>query len=119
MNDFLSFRKMITPLFIQVIFWITVIIIVLSGLFTMATGGSQGVFTGLIMIVLGPLFARIYCELLIILFRIYDELVAIRTGAPPSQQGFPVMPAAPQYVPPPAPGQYPPPPPPGQYPPAR
>ena len=30
MNDFLSFRKFITPLFIQVIFWLFVIMIVLA-----------------------------------------------------------------------------------------
>src|SRR5689334_13292938 len=100
MGDFLSFRKMITPIFIQAIFWIMVGIVVIAGLITMATGGSQGVFSGLIAIVIGPLFIRIYCELLIILFRIYDELVAIRTGATGSMggpHGFPVMPPAPQY----------------------
>jgi len=114
MNDFVSFRKMITPLFIQVIFWLFVILIVISALFTMFQGGAQ-IFVGLIMLVVGPLVARIYCELLIILFRIYDELVAIRTGTPPGTgggAGFPVMPATPQgYVPPPAYAQPAPPPP--------
>jgi hypothetical protein len=102
MNDFLSFRKMITPIFIQFIFWLFVVMVVLGGLITMFQGGAS-IFAGLIMIVLGPLFARMYCELLIILFRIYDELVAIRTGTPPGGggQGFPVMPPA-GYAPPPA-----------------
>jgi hypothetical protein len=89
MNDILSFRKMITPVFIQAIFWIVVIMVVVASLITMIT---QSFFAGLIGLVLGPLFIRIYCELLIILFRIYDELVAIRTGTPPGGQGFPVMP---------------------------
>jgi hypothetical protein len=104
MNDFLAFRKMITPIFIQVIFWLFVIMIVIAGLFSMFQGGSA-IFSGLLMIVVGPLFVRVYCELLILLFRIYDELVAIRTGTPPGgATGFPVMPAAgPQgYAPPPA-----------------
>jgi hypothetical protein len=92
MNEFLSFRKMITPLFIQVIFWLMVGLCVLGGLINMFQGGVN-IFVGLVMIVLGPLFIRIYCELLIVLFRIYDELVGIRTGATMGgPRGFPVMP---------------------------
>ena len=108
MNDFLSFRKMITPIFIQVIFWLFVIMIVIAGLASMLQGGTA-IFSGLLMIVVGPLFVRVYCELLILLFRIYDELVAIRTGTPPGggQQGFPVMP--PTGYPAPPPGYAPPP----------
>ena len=108
MNDFLSFRKMITPVFIQVIFWIAVVFTVIGALITMFSGGLN-IVIGLVMLVVGPFMARIYCELLIIAFRIYDELVAIRTGTPPSGQGFPVMmPQQQAYVPPP-PGAMPPP----------
>ena len=112
MNDFLSFRKFITPLFIQIIFWLFVIMVVIAGLLSMFQG-SSAIFTSLIMIIVGPLFVRMYCELLILFFRIYDELVAIRTGTPPGGGGgFPVMPAAPQgYAPPPAYAQPTPPPP--------
>jgi hypothetical protein len=100
MNDFLSFRKMITPVFIQVIFWIAVVMCVISALMAMAQGGVA-IIAGLLFLIIGPFVARIYCELLIIMFRIYDELVAIRTGTPPTGQGFPVMPPAPQgYAPP-------------------
>jgi hypothetical protein len=106
MNEFLSFRKMITPIFIQIIFWIAVVFTVIGALGTMFRGGFN-IIIGLIFLVLGPFIARIYCELLIIMFRIYDELVAIRTGTPPSGQGFPVMPQQ-GYVPP-APGTMPPP----------
>ena len=112
MNDFLAFRKFITPLFIQVIFWLFVIMIVIAGLISMFQGGAA-IFSGLLMIVVGPLIIRMYCELLILLFRIYDELVAIRTGTPPggAAPGFPVMPATPAYAPPPAYAQPTPPPP--------
>jgi Domain of unknown function (DUF4282) len=121
MNDFLSFRKMITPMFIQIIFYIFVILVVIAGLVSMLRGGAY-ILSGLLTIIIGPLIARIYCELIIVMFRIYDELVAIRTGQPPSGQGFPVMPAAPVggggYVAPPPPvGQYAPPPPPPPAPP--
>ena len=106
MNDFLSFRKMITPLFIQVIFWIAVVVSVIAALMTMFQGGLS-IVIGLVFLVIGPFIARIYCELLIIMFRIYDELVAIRTGTPPSGQGFPVMPPTQGYVAP-GPGTMPP-----------
>ena len=114
MNDFLSFRKFITPLFIQIIFWLFVIMVVIAGLISMFQGGAA-IFSGLIMIIVGPLFVRMYCELLILFFRIYDELVAIRTGTAPgggTGPGFPVMPPTPQgYAPPPAYAQPAPPPP--------
>jgi hypothetical protein len=74
-----------------VIFWLMVGLCVLGGLINMFQGGAN-IFVGLMMIVVGPLFIRIYCELLIVLFRIYDELVGIRTGATVGQRGFPVMP---------------------------
>jgi hypothetical protein len=106
MNEFLSFRKMITPIFIQIIFWIAVVMAVIGALSIMFQGGLN-IVIGLIMLVVGPFIARIYCELLIIMFRIYDELVAIRTGTPPSGQGFPVMMPQQGYVPP-APGAMPP-----------
>ena len=108
MNDFLSFRKMITPVFIQVIFWIAVVMCAIAALMSMiSVGGFAGVLGGLLMLIIGPFVARIYCELLIIMFRIYDELVAIRTGTPPSGQGFPVMPPTQGYVAP-GPGTMPP-----------
>ena len=99
MNEFLAFRKFITPVFIQVIFWIGVVMVVIAAITAMTQGGVM-IVAGLIWLVVGPFIIRIYCELLILLFRIYDELVAIRTGVPPTPTatGFPVTfgrPAAP------------------------
>jgi hypothetical protein len=98
MNDFLAFRKMITPLIIQVIFYIGAGLAALVGLITLimglAGGGIVMFFGGLVGLVLGPLVVRIYCELIILGFQIYAELVAIRTGTPPGGQGFGVLPPA-------------------------
>src|SRR5690242_1341108 len=99
MNEFLAFRKFITPIFIQVIFWVGVVIAVIAALSMMFRGGFA-IIAGLIMLVVLPFIVRIECELLILLFRIYDELVAIRTGVPPTRtaSGFTVTfgrPAAP------------------------
>ncbi|KAB8130783.1 DUF4282 domain-containing protein [Gracilibacillus oryzae] len=84
MQKFLSFDKMITPTIIKVVFWIGVAITVISGLGTMIAGfssfygGGFQVFTGLLMIIIGPLVVRIYCELLILMFKMYDALQDIR-----------------------------------------
>jgi hypothetical protein len=92
MNEYLSFRKMITPLLIQVFFWIGVVVAVISALVMMVKGSF---FVGLVALVVGPLIVRIECELLILLFRMYDELASIRQalgGQPPViPQGFQVV----------------------------
>jgi hypothetical protein len=83
MDDYLTFRKMITPIIIQVVFWIGAVLIALIALwqiFSGATanyGGGSLVLKGLVFLLLGPLFWRIFCELLIVIFRINDTLTEI------------------------------------------
>jgi Domain of unknown function (DUF4282) len=84
MSDFLAFRKMITPGIIQFIFWCEVIASIAVALYLFTSGDSEGFalplspkLMGVLILVLGPLLARIYCELLIVLFRIYESLRAI------------------------------------------
>ena len=82
--DFIKFRKMITPMIIQVLFWIGAVLSVLGGLVTMATsfgrygGGGAQFLGGLLVIVLGPVVVRIYCELLILFFRMNETLSEIK-----------------------------------------
>lgn len=84
MNKYLSFDKMITPLIIKILFWIGVGLSVIMGLIMImsgvssAYGGGMEVFTGLMMVVFGPLLTRIYCELLIIFFKMQETLVEIK-----------------------------------------
>jgi len=79
MNDFLSFRRMITPIFIQVIFWTFVLIFVLGGLVGLLGGDTGGErFYGLLVLLLGPLIVRVYCEIVIIFFRMNETLTDIR-----------------------------------------
>jgi hypothetical protein len=81
LGEYLSFRRMITPVFIQVIFWIFAGIAVLGGLAALVSGEA---LSGLLLIVLGPLFARIYAEILIVIFRINDNVAAIRHRGEPA-----------------------------------
>ena len=84
MDDYLTFRKMITPIIIQILFWIGAVGALLWSLFlifsgaTTSYGGGRLVLIGLITLFLGPLIVRIYCELLILLFRINDTLNEIK-----------------------------------------
>lgn len=84
MDDFLKFRKMVTPAIIQVLFWVGVAVSVIGSLAIMAMsfgryGGGIGTFLGgLLMLVLGPVVVRIYCELLILFFRMNETLTEIK-----------------------------------------
>ena len=84
--DFLLFRTMIAPLIIQIVFWAGVVACVVGGIVVLVLAVSEIVggrnvgagvleaFGGLGVIFVGPLLVRIYCELFILLFRIYDTL---------------------------------------------
>lgn len=76
-GDFFSFRTMITPIIIQVIFWLGVVGCVIMGLGSLVGGRA---LYGLVLIVVGPIIVRIECELLILLFRIHDALQEIRAS---------------------------------------
>ena len=86
-KEFWSFRTMITPVFIQVLFWIGVGMCVLLGLAGIIGGassdyggGGRQVLGGVLTILVGPILVRVYCELILVAFRIYDVLIEIRDG---------------------------------------
>ncbi len=82
MKDFLAFRTMVTPIIIQLIFWIGVVVCVVVGLIFIGAGARYGgehkVYKGLLIIFLGPLGVRIYSEILIVFFRINETLTEIK-----------------------------------------
>ncbi len=75
MKDYLTFKKMITPMIIQIIFWIGVAAAVVSGLYIMF---ALSFVQGLVVLLVGPIMARIWCELVILAFRINENLVDIK-----------------------------------------
>jgi len=89
-KDFLTFRRMVTPILIQIIFWIGVGVVLISGVVAFFTGLVGGISNGHpgeiigallgapIMTVVGLLLVRLYTELLIVIFRINDALHDIR-----------------------------------------
>jgi hypothetical protein len=92
-EEMLSFRVMITPKIIQILYYIGLVLVALGALGSLAMSLTVGVMSFLVTLVIvtpltlifGFLAVRVYCELLILLFKIYEELKAIRTGAPPEE----------------------------------
>jgi hypothetical protein len=78
LKDFLTFRKMITPLIIQVLFWIGVAVVIIGGFVSMFSYG--GFWKGLLMVLIGPFVVRLWTELLIVIFKINDSLTDIRNN---------------------------------------
>jgi len=78
MQDLLSLNRMITPVFIHVIYWIGIAAVLLAGFGVIAGGG--GILKGLLAMVVGVIVVRVGCEVLIVLFRINDNLAAIRNS---------------------------------------
>lgn len=83
-SDFLKFDKMITPVIIKIIFWVGLVVsvvialgMIIAGLSSPWGGGLQ-VLGGLAILVVGPLTVRVYCELLIIIFKINESLSEIK-----------------------------------------
>src|SRR5262249_11116777 len=74
--DFLTFRSMLVPIIIQVLFWLGVVIFVIGGIVQATQMRDPAI--GIAMVVLGPFIWRIYCELLIVIFRINETLTAIK-----------------------------------------
>lgn len=69
------FDAMLTPKIITFVYWLILFFVVISGLGTMFSGmGFSGFLMGLGIIAIGAVFTRIWCELLIVLFKINDNL---------------------------------------------
>jgi hypothetical protein len=73
-NEYLTFRRLITPSLVQIVFWLGLAFDVIIGLSWMFT---VSFWQGLAILVLGPLVLRIYCEIVIVLFRINNTLTDI------------------------------------------
>lgn len=89
-KDFLSFKKMITPSVIQIIFWLGVGFCVLGGLYTMF---AADFLSGLVTLLVGPIVIRIYCEIMIIFFRMNQSLheMNMKMGASNKKGGDSVL----------------------------
>lgn len=74
MRDVLFFDSMLTPKIITLVYWLLLVVVVISGIGMMFTGGFGSFIMGLFTILAGAVGARIWCELLIVLFKINENM---------------------------------------------
>jgi hypothetical protein len=77
MKDIFFFDSMLTPKIITFVYWLMLLGALLSGITTMFANYGGGFWAGLGIVVGGVIGARIWCELLIVLFKIHENLQKI------------------------------------------
>lgn len=88
MKDFFLFRRMVTPYIIMVIFWLAILALIAGMLIAtvqIISEEDSNTILGLcimwpIGLPLGILIIRIYCELLILFFRMNETLTEIKNA---------------------------------------
>jgi Domain of unknown function (DUF4282) len=75
MLDFLLFRRMLTPLLVQLFFWLGLVLCVVGGIFNLL---HHAIAHGLQILFIGPLLLRIFCEFLMIFFQINERLTGLK-----------------------------------------
>ncbi|MEO8403777.1 MAG: DUF4282 domain-containing protein [Chitinophagaceae bacterium] len=90
-SDFFSFRKMIALQIMQILYVIVAVLITIAGLMMLFKGGGSsrgyrdygdgpfagGTLMGLLILIFGNVFWRLWCEFMIVLFRINKTLTNI------------------------------------------
>ncbi|GAC26338.1 hypothetical protein GMES_4065 [Paraglaciecola mesophila KMM 241] len=77
MKDLFFFDSMLTPKIITVVYWLMLLAALVSGVGTMFNSYGGGFFAGAGILIAGAVGARIWCELLIVLFKIHENLKKI------------------------------------------
>lgn len=75
MWDFLRFRHMLTPILIEIFFWIGAVLCIITGVVNFISGVDWRF--SISVLILGPLVLRIFCEIVIIAFRMHEALESI------------------------------------------
>ncbi len=84
MRNIFFFDSMLTPKIITFVYWIMLVGVVVSSATMMFATYNGGLFKGLGVLVGGAIGVRIWCELLIVLFKINGNLQKIADKSDPS-----------------------------------
>lgn len=89
----LFFHEMLTPSLVRLAYWLCLVVIVWNGLGHMFSGGFGNFLEGIVQIAAGVILARIAAELIMVLFKIHENLKKVaESPAQPTLQE-PVTPA--------------------------
>ena len=86
MGEYLSFKKLITPTLVRILFWLALVVIVLHAI-SLIFGGEF--WAGIVYLLLGPVAVRVYCEILIVIFEMNNTLTEIRDNQSRSPNSAP------------------------------
>ena len=80
MKDILNFDKMIAPTIIKYVYWVALVgIIIMGGNLLFGSGAFAFPFHISLLYILGATFTvRLYCELVIVAFKIHEALQEIK-----------------------------------------
>ena len=78
MKDFLSFRRMLVPYFVHLLFWGGSLLCIGVGIYDFVH--QQPFWASLQVLLLGPVIVRLVCEFLILFFRMNETLTDIKNG---------------------------------------
>ncbi|MBE7374173.1 DUF4282 domain-containing protein [Pseudomonas lopnurensis] len=78
MKDLFFFDAMLTPKIITLIYWLGLISVVVGAVATLFAGA---LFQALGILVFGLIGTRVWCELLIVLFKIHENLQKVANKA--------------------------------------
>ena len=73
MKNIFLLNEMITPKIITFVYWVLLFAVLMTGISVL----FEGKISGILAIVGGAIIARIWCELLIVLFKIHENLSEI------------------------------------------
>lgn len=81
MRSFLYFDEMITPSVITILYWLMLVGVVITGVGYMFASSAFGgglsagrMISGLLMMGVGALFARVWCEIIMVVFKIHENI---------------------------------------------
>ena len=87
MEDFLTFRRMISPILIQIVYWVMTAVAIFGGGALLVRRSYEEKLAGVLLIILGLLVIRVYTELIILGFRMNETLTEIKNNTQASR-GF-------------------------------
>ena len=76
MKDFLLFRRMLSPVIIPLIFWVVLVLLIIGGVQELFIPDHR--WKGLQVLIIGPLLIRVFCEFLLVFFKINQVLSDIK-----------------------------------------
>lgn len=82
-RDLFFFDKFIIPKVITFMYWLMLLGAIVAGVGSMYT---QGFFAGLVALVAGVIGVRIWCEVMMVFFKMNDHLAAMRKQAEQQQE---------------------------------